>query len=117
MPSVQLSAQTSPPVLLTSRGEPRTAVERDKTSSEHQIAEIMRHLERRYPSERISRTDLEGRVRNVYRQFDAARIRTFVAVFVERLVRRSIEHPPAAEPHSPRRSVESLVTTPFDMFQ
>jgi hypothetical protein len=39
-------------------------------------------------------------VRNVYGQFDAARIRTFVTVFVERLVRRSIERPPAAEPNS-----------------
>jgi hypothetical protein len=29
----------------------------------------------------------------VYRQFDTARIQTFVAVFVERLVRRSIEQP------------------------
>jgi hypothetical protein len=40
-----------------------------------------------------SRTDLERRVRGFHRQFDNAAIRTFVAVFVERLVRRSIEEP------------------------
>jgi hypothetical protein len=98
---MQLSTHTSPPVPTpTSTGEPRTAVEWDETGSENQIAEIVAHLELRYPGERISRTDLEGRVRNVYGQFDAARIRTFVTVFVERLVRRSIERPPAAEPNS-----------------
>ena len=63
---------------------------------DEQIAEIADRLQRRYPGERISRADLESRVRGFYRQFDTARIRTFVAVFVERLVRRSIEQPSAA---------------------
>jgi hypothetical protein len=58
-----------------------------------QIAEIAGRLQRRFPSEQISQADLEGRVRSFYRQFDTARIRTFVAVFVERLVRSSIEQP------------------------
>ena len=61
-------------------------------SSDHeQIIEIVDRLQRRYPAERASRADLEGRVRGFYHQFDTARIRTFVAIFVERLVRRSIE--------------------------
>jgi hypothetical protein len=38
-----------------------------------------------------SRTDLENRVRGFHRQFDNVRSRTFVAVFMQRLVRRSIE--------------------------
>jgi len=88
----QVSAKTSsPPVLPTPVGGARTPVERDNTGSDDQIAEITGRLERRYPPERISRSDLEARVRSAYRQFDTARIRTFVAVFVERLVRRSVE--------------------------
>jgi len=58
-----------------------------------QIAEIVGRLQQRYPREQISRADLEGRVRGFHRQFSTARIRIFVAVFVERLVRRSIEEP------------------------
>jgi hypothetical protein len=63
---------------------------------DEQIAEITDRLQRRYPTGEISPADLEGRVRGFHRQFDTARIRTFVAVFVERLVRRSIETPSAA---------------------
>jgi hypothetical protein len=58
-----------------------------------QIAEITGRLERRYPPERISRSHLEARVQSADRQYDTARIRTFVAVLVERLVRRSVEQP------------------------
>jgi hypothetical protein len=61
---------------------------------DRQIAEIVDRLRRRYPGELISGSDLEGRVRSSYRQFGAARIRAFVGIFVERLVRRSIENPP-----------------------
>ncbi|GFJ96023.1 hypothetical protein Prum_096650 [Phytohabitans rumicis] len=46
----------------------------------------------------VSAFDLEGRVRGVYRQFSTAHLRTFVAIFVERLVRRSIEEPSPAVP-------------------
>jgi hypothetical protein len=59
-----------------------------------QIDEIVGRLRRRYTLKQISPAELEGRVRGFYRQFDTARIRTFVAVFVERLARRSIEEPP-----------------------
>jgi hypothetical protein len=62
-----------------------------ESSYHEQIIEIVGRLQRRYPAERASRADLEGRVRGFYHQFDTARIRTFVAIFVERLVRRSIE--------------------------
>ncbi|MBB5868791.1 hypothetical protein F4553_002170 [Allocatelliglobosispora scoriae] len=58
---------------------------------EAQIAAIVGRLERRYPAARIAGAELESRVRGLYHQFDTARIRTFVAVFVERLARISIE--------------------------
>jgi hypothetical protein len=41
--------------------------------------------------------DLNRRVRGFYRQFDAARVRNFVGILVEGLVRRSI-HSPALSP-------------------
>jgi hypothetical protein len=62
-----------------------------ESSSNEQIIEIVGRLQQRYPAQQTSRADLEGRVRGFYHQFDTARIRTFVAIFVERLVRRSIE--------------------------
>jgi hypothetical protein len=62
------------------------------------ITEIVDRLQRRYPDDRISRTDLEGRVRGFHREFDNAAIRTFVAVFVERLVRRSLDQPYSENP-------------------
>jgi hypothetical protein len=61
---------------------------------ERQVAEVVDRLRRRYPAEQISRADLEGRVRSSFRQFSAARIRAFVGIFVERLVRGSIKKPP-----------------------
>jgi hypothetical protein len=57
------------------------------------VTEIVDRLRRRYPDDRISRTDLEARVRGFHSEFDNANIRTFVAVFVERLVRRSLDEP------------------------
>jgi hypothetical protein len=63
-----------------------------------QINEITARLGRRFPPERISQTDLEGRVRRFYGQFRNARIRSFVAILVERLTRRSIE---AQDPLAP----------------
>lgn len=56
-----------------------------------QINEIIARLGRRYPPEQISSTELERRVRGFYRQFGDARIRAFVAILVERRVRRSID--------------------------
>jgi hypothetical protein len=61
---------------------------------DRQIAEIVARLRRRYPGEQVSGADLEDRVRSSFRQFGPARIRGFVGIFVERLVRRSIEKPP-----------------------
>ena len=61
---------------------------------DRQIAEIVGRLRRRYPGEQVSGADLEDRVRSSFRQFGRARIRGFVGIFVERLVRRSIEKPP-----------------------
>jgi hypothetical protein len=92
MPIRQVSAKTSTPLALPTpvRGA-QTPVERDNAGSDDQIAEITGRLERRYPPERISRSDLEARVRSAYKLFDTARVRTFVAVLVERLVRRSVE--------------------------
>ena len=94
MPTRQVSERTPTEfVLPTAVPGAHTAVEPDNAGSDNQIAEITGRLVRRYPSERISRSDLEARVRSAYRQFDTARIRTFVAVLVERLVRRSVEQP------------------------
>jgi hypothetical protein len=63
-----------------------------------QITEIVGRLQLHYPSEQISLADLERRVRSFHRQFNTARIRSFVAVLVEHLVRRSIEEPSASTP-------------------
>jgi hypothetical protein len=63
-----------------------------QTDDDH-IAEIVGRLERRYTRDQISSADLDSRVRGFYLGFAAARIRSFVSIFVERLVRRSIETP------------------------
>jgi hypothetical protein len=65
----------------------------DGALHDQQITEIVDRLRRLYPDDRVSRTDLEARVLRFHRQFDTAAIRTFVAVFVERLVRRSLDEP------------------------
>ncbi|GIE90937.1 three-helix bundle dimerization domain-containing protein [Actinoplanes regularis] len=64
----------------------------DRTDDD-QIDEIVGRLERRYTRDQISSADLDSRVRGFYRDFATARIRSFVSIFVERLVRRSIETP------------------------
>jgi hypothetical protein len=68
------------------------AIERN---DDYQIEESVRRLERRYTREQISIAELTSRVRTFYGGFASARIRSFVSIFVERLVRRSIETPPA----------------------
>jgi hypothetical protein len=58
-----------------------------------QITEVIARLRQRFSPDQISSTELERRVRGFHRQFGTARIRTFVAILVERLARRSIETP------------------------
>jgi hypothetical protein len=64
-------------------------------SDDVQIDEIVGRLRRRYPDEQISGPDLRSRVCGFYGQFDTARVRNFVMILVESLVRRSYEAPPA----------------------
>jgi hypothetical protein len=96
MSIMQLPTQTS---TQPGRPAPTTAAGVGSYSSrveavyDEQITEIVGRLRQRYPDERISRTELERRVRDVHRQFNTARVRGFIAVFVERLVRRSIDQP------------------------
>jgi hypothetical protein len=60
---------------------------------EKHVGEIVERLQRRYPRTQISIADLDRLVRGCYQQFESARVRTFVAILVERLVRRSFEAP------------------------
>jgi hypothetical protein len=60
---------------------------------EKQVGETIERLQRRYTLTQISIADLDRLVRGFYRQFESARVRTFVAILVERLVRHSIEAP------------------------
>ena len=68
------------------------AIERNDND---QIEETVSRLGRRYTRDQISIAELTSRVRTFYDGFAAARVRSFVSIFVERLVRRSIEAPPA----------------------
>jgi hypothetical protein len=61
------------------------------TPPEEQIEQIVGRLAQRYPTDRISLAELEMLVRESYREFDNAAVRSFVAVLTERLVRRHIE--------------------------
>jgi hypothetical protein len=63
-----------------------------------QIADIVSRVQQRYKRDQISQAELEDRVRGFHRQFSTARIRTFVAIFVERLVRGSIEETSVGAP-------------------
>jgi hypothetical protein len=78
-----------------SQGGARPDSAQIESSYNEQITEMVGRLQRRYPAQQFTRADLERRVRDAYHQFDTARIRSFVGVFVERLVRRSLEQPPA----------------------
>jgi hypothetical protein len=96
MPPVQLPKQTPASLGLptpTPLGRARPDFAEIQPPNDEQIAAIVSRLQPRYPHEQISRADLEGRVRSFHSQFGTARIKTFVAIFVERLVRRSIEEP------------------------
>jgi hypothetical protein len=59
-------------------------------TNDRQIKDIVEHLQWRYTREQISLPDLSARVNGFYHQFDTVRIRTFVTILVEGLVRRSI---------------------------
>jgi hypothetical protein len=80
MPSVQLARKTS--------------VQSEHVVDELLVAEMVERLRSRYPGAPVDRAVLEGVVREGYREFEAARIRTFVAVFVERRARRFLEQLP-----------------------
>lgn len=98
MPTAQLSQQVPPSQALpapVARIGARPDAAQIESSYNEQITEIVDRLQRRYPEERVLRADLESRVREAYHQFDTARIRSYVGVFVERLVRRSLEQPTA----------------------
>jgi hypothetical protein len=73
----------------------RPALPVSPVTDNENIEDIVGRLGRRYTPEQISRAELTNRVRAFYKDFAAARIRNFVGIFVERLVRRSIETPPA----------------------
>ena len=88
--SARLGLPTPPP-----RGDGRADAAETRSAYDAEIAGIVDRLQRRYPREVVSGLDLEGRVRGVYRQFETTHLRTYVAVLVERLVRRSIEEPGA----------------------
>jgi hypothetical protein len=75
MPSVQLARKKS--------------VQADQ---ERLVAEIVERLQSRYPGAPVDRAVLEGVVREGCREFETARIQTFVAVFVERRARLFLEH-------------------------
>jgi hypothetical protein len=94
--STQLIRQITDPPLgpdLPLPGSERAAVPETESAGAVQIDEIVERLSLRFSPEQISEADLRGRVRGFYDQFARARVRTFIAIFVERYVRRSIEAP------------------------
>ena len=107
MSTMQLPTQTSVQPWPPTR-TPAASVESDSSQVEpvydEQITEIVGRLQQRYPVEQISRAELERRVRDVHREFNTARVRGFVAVFVERLVRRSIDEPTLDAPRTEART-------------
>ena len=90
--STQPSVQPGPPTPTPAAGVGPDSAPVEPVYDE-QISEIVGRLQKRYPAEQITRAELERRVRDVHRGFNTARVRGFVAVFVERLVRRSIDEP------------------------
>jgi len=98
MPALPVPERASAPPALSLRGDARTDAAKTRSAHEEAIAGIVDRLQRRYPREVVAGFDLEDRVRSVYRQFGTAHLRTYVAIFVERIVRRSIEEPSVAAP-------------------
>ncbi|MEK8110517.1 hypothetical protein NKG94_51715 [Micromonospora sp. M12] len=60
-------------------------------SADAEINDIVDRIRRRYPREQISSSDLRERVAGFYSEFDSARVRNFVVILVERMVRRWID--------------------------
>jgi hypothetical protein len=68
---------------------------------ERLIGEITDRLAVRFPN--ATRHELEDRVRQAYTQFSTSRVQDYLAILVERLVRRSLQEPgPRTEPARPR---------------
>src|SRR6476660_8170008 len=99
MSTVQLPTRPGPPTPTALTAAPADSPPVGPMYDE-QINDIVLRLEQRYPDNQISHVDLERRVRAFHRQFNTARIRSFVSVFVERLVRRSIDQPPVVAPRA-----------------
>jgi hypothetical protein len=91
--ALQKPTPPGPSLLGSVSGEPPAIEQADDA----QISEISERLQRRYPREQISIADLNRLISGFYHQFDKARVRSFVAILVESLVRRSIP-PPAPSP-------------------
>ena len=93
MPEQRVRQDAVQPALPVSPGteSDRIAAPTMKRTDDDHIDEIVGRLERRYTRDQISSADLDRRVRGFYRDFATANIRTFVSIFVERLVRRSVE--------------------------
>lgn len=98
MPALPIPQQASAQPAPRPRGDVHADAAKTKSAYDEAIAGIVDRLQQRYPREVVSGSDLEGRVRGVYRQFGTAHLRTYVAIFVERIVRRSIEEPSVAAP-------------------
>ncbi|MBG6135823.1 three-helix bundle dimerization domain-containing protein [Longispora fulva] len=61
--------------------------------SDLEVDVIVFRLQQRFPLSRISPAEWEHRVRAAFRTFMTARVRTFIPIFVERLVGASIDAP------------------------
>ena len=89
-PVRQIAARPALPASPGTGADPNASATIERTDNEN-VEEIVSRLERRYTRDQISIAELTSRVRTFYNGFAAARIRSFVSIFVERLVRRSIE--------------------------
>lgn len=89
-PVRQITARPALPASPVTDAGPDASPAIERADNEN-IEEIVSRLERRYTRDQISIAELTSRVRTFYNAFAAARIRSFVSIFVERLVRRSIE--------------------------
>jgi len=92
--SVQQHVEQSSPLAPTVLAHVAPEIAGPETSGpfpDEQVDHIVERLQRRYADRQISRTDIERSVRQFSHRFENARIRTFANVFVERLVRKSID--------------------------
>jgi hypothetical protein len=74
---------------------PEQAVRRERL-----IGEITDRLAVRFP--KATRSELDDRIRQAYTRFSTSRVQDYLAILVERLVRRSMEESgPARQPTRP----------------